>query len=67
MRVLFVLAAIVCAFVAFVHAQSWHWLGIDPYVWDMYAWGYASLGCLSASFLPWGRPFRRWFGPEVVQ
>lgn len=61
MRTFLLLASIACAFVAFLHSRGWAWLGIDPYVWDMYSWALASLGLLGAAQLPWGTRFRYWF------
>lgn len=61
MKTILLVASTVCAFIAAILAGHWGWLGIDPNPRLVHVWGYFGLVWFAAAFLPWGRPFRRWF------
>lgn len=61
MRVILLVASMVCALIAAITAGRWGWFGIDPEARMVHVWGYFAVLWLGASLLPWHRPLRRWF------
>jgi hypothetical protein len=61
MKVLLLFTSMTCLLVAAILAGRWGWFGIDPNPRLVDVWFAAAGIALAGAFLPWGRPFRRWF------